>query len=202
MCKPKIEPDNSAQIARQEEDRRQLDIQRGADAINATFDETFTPDFFNQISQGVIGANLPELDRQFTDANRVLQSRLDSRGILESSAGARQLADLLRRNESVRTDLANEAENTENQFRSDVERTRSDLLSQNLIAADPSQARTSALSASGALKPDAPTVTLGDVFADILRTAGNAIVFDSVQPRRSSGLLFGSPTESVQVVGG
>lgn len=204
MCGPKIEPDNSAAIARQEEANRERDIRTGADKINATFDETFGPDVYEQIVTDTIGANLPGLERRYETANRKLQAGLSSRGILESSAGARQLADLLRENEDARTNIANQAENTANDFRGNVEATRQNLLSQNLIAADPSQAATTALSAAGALKPVQPTIGLGDVFAGALEQAGNAIYYNAANAQRSNSapLVFGPSSGSVNVVRG
>lgn len=204
MCTPKIKPDNSAAIARSEEAARQADIRRGATSINETFDGTFNPDYYEQIVTNTIDANLPGLERQYGTANRKLQAGLASRGILESSAGARQLADLLRANEDARTNIANQAQNAANSFRSNVEQTRQNLLSQNLVAADPSQAASTSLAAAGALKPVEPTIGLGDVFSNILNTAGNAFVYNAMRPSStpSSSLTFGPPKGSVDVVSG
>lgn len=205
MCPPKPKPDNSAAVARQEEENRQRDIRLGADRINATFDETFNPDFYEQIVTDTIGANLPGLERQYTTANRKLQSSLAARGILESSAGARALADLLRTNEDTRTNIANSAQDTANDFRGNVENTRQNLLSQNLVAADPSAAASTSVAAASALRPKLPTIGIGDVFAGALDTAGNALYYNAIgggaRPR-SSPLVFGPSSGSVQVVGG
>lgn len=202
MCFPKVKPDNSAAVARAEEQSRQGDIRTGADNINTAFDQQFTPQFFTGAANDYVAAQAPEIDRQYDTANRKVQLGLQSRGILESSSGARQIADLLRAAGSQRTDLANAGQNYAQDLRGQVEGQRQSLLSQNLVAADPSQASKIATAAAGAIQPRIPTLSLGDLFANAINTAGNAMVYRSQNPNTGQGRFpWSNPSSSYAVRG-
>lgn len=186
MCSPRIPEDNSAQLAREEEQTRQARIRQGASTINQRFDSAFDPSYFQGAQQSVMDAYQPQIDRQFGQANRQVRSGLASRGILESTAGGRQLGDLLRSYGDARTDLANRSVDFANQQRSEVERQRQNLLAQNQVAADPSQASTLATAAASAVQPTAPALSFGDIFAGAINTAGNAIQYRSLNPNAST----------------
>ncbi len=191
MCAPKVN-NEAAEIARREEQERQARIREGSQRVNSVFDATFTNQFFDQAARDALALSLPEIDRQYANADRKVNLGLESRGIRESSAGARQLADLFRSNLDARAGAANDAQSFANSLRSNVEQQRQQLLAQNLAAADPSQAASLATSAASAIQPTPPRSTFGDIFAGALNTAGNALVYRSQNPvTGSTPLQFG-----------
>lgn len=200
MCN--VPKDNSAELARRAEQERQGRIRQGADNINSIFDKTFNDQFFTGARNDALAASLPEIDRQFGNANRKVQLGLESRGIRESDAGVRQMADLFRSYGDARTDAGNRATSFASDLRGKAENQRQQLLAQNLAAADPSQAGSLATAAASAIQPTPPALSFGDLFANAINTAGNAVVYRSLNPNASANPFSFGSNKSARVVSG
>src|SRR3546814_8539380 len=89
----KTPKDNSAEIARQQEEARQQRIRDGQSAIDTNFAQ-FNDPYFDDYRQDYMAYYQPQLDRQYQNARRKSVLGLHSTGNLSSSAGAGKLGDL------------------------------------------------------------------------------------------------------------
>ena len=143
MCGPSGGDGGASERARQAEAERQARIEQGAQQINQTFAK-FDDPYFAGVKQASDAYYLPQVDQQYKRAQEALVLALGRQGLLQSSAGARQLADLSEDYNRKRTAYADQGVTLSNQYKSDVERNRGELLNQLSASADPSAAATSA----------------------------------------------------------
>lgn len=162
--------DNSAQIARQQEQERQARIASGESAIDDAFAQFDNP-FFDNFRSTFLNYYNPQADDQFTDAKQDLRYAFARKGTLNSSAAQKGFGDLIKAYGDQKDQISSEALNKTNALRSQVESTRNNLSSQNAAAADPSAAARSAVSAVGSIGT-APTYSpLANAFTGILEAA-------------------------------
>jgi len=175
MCfSPSIPADNSAEIARKQEQERQDRIDAGRSRIDETFAK-FDDPYFKQVEDNYTGYYMPQLEDQYQEARRKKVLGLSRSGNLNSGSGARQLSDLFGAYEDNRSLVGNSALDAANRARSDVEGSRSDLYSQNRSAADPSAAQSSALARAGTLTPPQSYSPLGDMFSKFIDNGATAV---------------------------
>lgn len=164
--------DNSADMAREEERKRQERIGQSIGAIDSSF-AGFNPDFYNKYQDDYTGYYYPQLDDQYGDARKRLTLQLAKTGNLTSSAGINKLGDLQEYYNTQRTGVTNQAVEAANKLRSDVDMRKSQLYSDARAAADPGSATNAAISAAEALRPGTPTSPLANTFADFFNNVGN-----------------------------
>ncbi len=165
--------DNSAELARQEEARRQERIAAGTANIESKF-AGFNDDFYKKYQDDYTGYYFPQLEDQYGDARKKLTLALAKTGNLMSSAGTNQMGDLQEFYNNQRTGITNQGINARNQFTADVDNMKSQLYSDNRGAADPGSAAAAAAAAASQLQPGLPQSPLANAFADFFNTAGNA----------------------------
>ena len=197
--------DNSAEIARQEEAARQARITEGRTAIDDAFG-AFTPDYFDSYANDYTGFYTPKLDDKYADARKKLTLQLASTGNLTGSAGIGQLRDLTEMYNEQTSDVTNKSLAAANTLRGNVENARSDLYSQNSVAADPGNAAESAARQIGILQQPQQFSPLGDVFSSFFANLNNNRVANQQRSINDSGTgLFlnssGSSGGSGRVVG-
>lgn len=174
MCKSSKPPrDNSAEIARQEEAKRQARITQGQQGIDTAF-AGFNDDFFNNYGTQYTGYYAPQLDDQYKDAVKRLTLQLAQSGNLTGSVGAKQLSDLQKNYDQQKLSINNQSQTAIQNLRSSIDARRSQLYADNRAAADPGAASAAASSAVTALQPAAPSSPLANVFADFFGNLGNA----------------------------
>lgn len=172
MCTSKPKKDNSAQLARQEEAKRQARIsqgQQGIDAAFASFDDPFYQGYTDQFT----GYYNPQLDDQYSDAVKRLTLQLAQSGNLTGSVGATQLADLQKYYDDQKLAITNQAQAATQGLRGNIDQRKSQLYADNRAAADPGSAAAAASSAVTALQPTAPASPLANVFGDFFSNLGN-----------------------------
>lgn len=173
MCSPSAPQDNTAEIARQEEEKRQARIAEGKGIIDNTF-STYNDDFYNQYQNDYTNYYTPQLENQYNDARDRLTLKLAKTGNINSSAGIDRFGDLDKYYDQERTGITNQALDAVNTFRSNVDTSKSNLYQDNRAVADPGQAASMAASTAKSLQPQMPTSPLADTFANFFNQIGQA----------------------------
>lgn len=147
--------------AAERERQRQKRISQGLNQINTIFGG-FDDDFYNSRADAYTDYATPQLDDQYQKAVEQLTYALARNNRLDSSVAAEQRADLLKDYNLQKVALADRAQDYSNRARSNVEASRSDLVSLNSNLANPSQvaaeanARLAGLQAADSFEPLAP----------------------------------------------
>lgn len=165
--------DNSAEIARQEEAKRQRNIKLGRGEIDSAF-RGFNDDFFKRIQDSALSYYMPQLADQYGQAKRTTLLNLARGGISGSSAGARALGNLAKEDGRARLAVANQAASLRDQSKSDYANSKSDLYAQNTAAADPAAAAATASARADALFAPVSYSPLGQLFAGFTSQFSNA----------------------------
>ena len=130
MSKPK--KDNSAQIAAQQqaerEAARRAAIMKGTQSIDTAL-APFDDQYFAGRQQAYVANAMPTLDQQYADAQKQLVYALSRGGLLNSSEAATRQRQLTEERARYQRDIENAAAAFANQGRTDLENTRSSLLS-------------------------------------------------------------------------
>lgn len=203
MCKPSKPKDNSAEIARQEEAKRQGRIAEGQTGIDQAF-AGFNDDFFNNYGTTYTGYYMPQLDDQYKDAVKRLTLQLAQSGNLTGSVGAQQMADLQKYFDTQKLAVNNQAQTAIQGLRSNIDNRKSQLYADNRAAADPGSAAAAASSAVTALQPTAPSSPLANVFGDFFSNLGNVAAIQNAKAyQQGTGVqTYGKPGgNSVNVIG-
>ena len=166
--------DKSAEIARQEEAKRQRNILKGRGEIDARF-KRFNSEFFDRIRQSALDFYMPQAEDQYADAKRTTLLNLARNGISGSSAAARTLGKLAKQDQQARLEIANQASSLRDQSKADYANAKSDLYAQNTAAADPAAAAATAAARADALFAPVAYSPLGQLFGNIVSQAGNAV---------------------------
>lgn len=151
--------DDSAKKAAQEQRAREAARRKAISAGTASIDQAlsaFNDDYFTGRQQAYIDNAMPSLDNQFEDAQRQLIYALSRGGLLQSSEAANRQRQLAEERARYEREIQNAARAFSNQGRTDVENTRSSLLSQLSATEDPRAAAISAANKAALL--NAPPV--------------------------------------------
>ena len=166
MCGGSPPHDNSAELARQQEEERKARIQQGQQAIDQNF-AVFTPDYFNKYQQDYLGYYNPQIDEKYKDAQQDLRYNTARAGILDSSGGQKLAGKLGQAYTDQRRAVESDALDATNKVRQSVESNKSDLYSQNTASADPSLAAISAAGRAGSLQTTPSYSPVGDLFSGL-----------------------------------
>jgi hypothetical protein len=162
MCKtPK---DNSAKIARQQEQERQANIRSGTARIDSTF-AGFDDDFYKGRQQSYLDYYLPQLEDQRKQANENLVFNLARTGNIDSSAGADAAGDQTKAYSLQRGQIYDRALGEGQQARADVANTRSELIRMLEAGAGVGSTATTAAARAQSLSAPPPYSPLADLFA-------------------------------------
>lgn len=192
MCFGGGQSDNSgAQIAAQQkadEKARQDRINEGRSRIDSSFAQYNDP-YFAQFRQDYTAAQNPDIDQQYATAKDRLAAALANRGVLGSTIAGNAFGDLTKTNTKARTDLANQAFDASNTFHNQIEKTKSDLYSTNIAAADPGMIANRAEGEAASLVAPRPG-ELGDIFASVLAPFASYQRASAYSPYSKGGSLF------------
>lgn len=203
MCKSSKPPrDNSAEIARAEEAKRQARIAEGQTGIDTAF-AGFNDDFYNNYGSEYTGYYAPQLDDQYKDAVKRLTLQLAQSGNLTGSVGAQQLADLQKNYDQQKLAITNQGQSAVQALRGNIDNKKSQLYADNRASADPGAAAAAAASAAQFLQPTAPSSPLANVFGDFFSNLGNiAAIKNAKSYQQGTGVqnYGGSNNPSVSVI--
>lgn len=178
MCFASRPPqDNSAELARQQEQERQTRINEGKSSIDKAF-SVFDPAYYDKFKADYTGYYDPQVDKQFTNARQDLKYNLARAHTQDSTAGQKAFSDLTEGYGDQRRAVESKAQEASNNIRSQVESNKSDLYAQNSASADPSLTAISAVGRAGSLQTPPSFSPLADLFAG-LTNAGAAYVAGS-----------------------
>lgn len=203
MCLPKAPKDNSAAIARAEEEKRQGRITQGQTGIDQAF-SSFDDPFYQGYQDQYLGYYTPQVDDQYKDAVKRLTLQLAQTGNLTGSTGAKQLSDLQKTYDTQKLAITNNAQNAVQSLRGSIDTKKSQLYADNRAAADPGAASAAASSAAQYLQPAAPASPLANVFGDFFSNLGNVSAINNARGyRQGTGVqTFGKTNNgSVDVIG-
>ena len=176
MCfSPSVPHDNSAQVAADQESKRQANITAGQKAVNDTFDQSFGDPYYAGITNSYDSYYNPQLDTQYQNALNTLTSQLGQQGILQSSEGDRQLALLKQSYDTNKQTVANNGENAAATAKQNVASQRNALLQQAQQAGDPSALGAQAAETASSIASPVQYSPLGAVFSGLLGQGTNAL---------------------------
>lgn len=197
--------DDRATQAAQAEAARQAAISGGTQQVDNTFNSQFTPDFYNQISQGYLNYAKPQLQSQYDDAQKQLIYSLGRSGTLDSSVRTSKEADLNKLFQTNEQSLADEANSYANNARNSVESARSGLLSNLQSTGDATGAANSAVSQAQALSAQPAYSPLSDLFSTFTGTLGTQLAQEKAAALSGGAYstpfstgLFGTPAGAVK----
>ncbi len=170
MCIFSAPKDNSAQIAREQEEQRRARITEGTASIDSAF-AGFDDSFFGGIEQSALDFFNPQIDRQFDRTRETLIKNLARQGNLNASTGARQLADLDTAGQEQRVTFADKARGFATSSRADVENNRAEIIRQLQASADPSAAAATSAAQAEILSAPPSFSPIGDLFMKFGRNA-------------------------------
>lgn len=122
--------------ARADEARRQQLIIGNRGAVDTAF-AGFNDDYFNNAASRFTAANLPAFEDDYRQSLDRLKAALAGRGVLESSVGVNQIADLDRKAATERATIASKGMDFANSLREKVGAARNTLYDAASSAAEP-----------------------------------------------------------------
>lgn len=186
MCGPKAPKDNSAEIARQQQAKRDAAITAGQGNIDSAF-TGFDDNFYNKYDTDYNNYYAPQLDDQYSQAVKRLTLQLAQTGNLTGSTGATQLGDLKKYYDTQKLAVTNQGLDATNTLRGNIDNKKSQLYADNRAAADPGNAASAAASAAQFLQPTAPSSPLADVFGNFFSNLGNTAAIQNQQRFATNG---------------
>lgn len=188
----------SAAQAQQEAANRQATIEKNATTnqarINSDFGQ-FNDNWYNQYRNAYTNYYTPQVQKQYQDAVDQEKAILAGRGILESSVGAKALADLGGRQSDALQGIQSNADNAVNAQKQNVNAAQNKLSQLAASGTDPSVVAAQSAAQAGTLSQPQQFQSLGSVFSDLVTpfanytkaavnspTAGFASLFPSNSP--------------------
>jgi len=132
----------------------------------------FDDSFYDARKQAYIDYASPQVEDQYSKANKELTYALARGGNLNSSVRGEKAADLQKLYDLNMQDVADKALSYETQARNNVEDARANLITTLNATGDAEQAASSAIARSQALSQPAAYSPLGQLFADFTNTLG------------------------------
>lgn len=174
--------DSGAGAARADQQARQVKLDAGRASVDQTFSK-FDDNFYNDRKQAYLDYQQPQLDDQYTAAQKNLVFALSRKGNLDSSVAADQFGGLGK--EYARNSDAVQAGATDfsNQARKDVETNRSDVLSQLSATENADAASADAIARARAITQQPSITPLGMMFQNLTGLAAD----------RASASAYGTP---------
>ncbi len=158
--------DKAGAEARAQEEQRQRDIAAGMANIDRQF-AGFDQAFYDKRKQDQLAFALPQVSQQRQGANRAVSFQLARQGLLRSSAAEQAARELDQQTGLSLQQVSDQAAESANQLRRDVEGERSNLLSQLHASGDPALAASRAIATSANLRLPSPLAPVGRLFEDL-----------------------------------
>lgn len=162
-----VPQDNSAAIARQQEQERQARIAQGETAIDDAFSR-FDDPFFSQFTDSYLNYYQPQLQQQFGNATDDLRLAFARKGNLNGTAASDNYKDLANTFVDASNNLSSKALAATNDLKSDVNTRRNNLSTLNATSADPSAVARQAVSSAGAVQETPTFSPLANIFAGVV----------------------------------
>src|SRR6185295_9714841 len=141
----------------------------------------FGGDFFANRRKSYTDYAMPQVQKQYQDAQKQLLYALDRGGNQASSAAATQTADLSSLYDTNKQAVADKALGYENEARTAVEDARSDLIKTLNVTGDAEGAARGAIARAGALSRPEPFSPVSQLFADFTSTLGTQAALERAE---------------------
>lgn len=132
----------------------------------------FTPEFYKQRSQDYVNTAMPQLSGQYQQMGKNLRYALAGRGLGTSSAAVNGASTLGREMNTQRQGVADEGLRQSQELERNVNSTKSQLINQLQVSADPGSAAQQALTAATGFSAPSPIVPLGSMFSNWMNIYG------------------------------
>lgn len=186
----------AAAQARADEQARQEKIRQGTERIGSIFDSQFNDKFFDKRRQSYVDFAMPQLQDQYADTQKELTFALARGGNLNSSVRGEKTADLEKRYNLANQEIQDKALSQANETRSQVEGSRSDLVTMLNATGDAEGAANSAVTRATTLSQPTAYSPLSQLFADFTAGLGTQAALEranmygaGVQQRYQTGLF-------------
>lgn len=197
---------NEAAQARKEEQQRQTRIREGTTRVNSIFDGQFNDPYFDSRKQAYIDYANPQLEDQYGDAQKELTFSLARSGLLDSSVRGQKTADLQKRYDLSKQEIADKALAYSGEAKTAVEDARANLINTLNATGDAEGAASGAINRASALSKPAAFSPISQLFADFTAGLGTQAALEKANyysggqtgARYQTG-LFAPKTGSVKV---
>lgn len=197
---------NEAAQARKEEQQRQGRIREGTARVNSIFDGQFNDPYFDSRKQAYIDYANPQLEDQYGDAQKELTFSLARSGLLDSSVRGQKTADLQKRYDLSKQEIADKALAYSGEAKTAVEDARANLINTLNATGDAEGAASGAINRASALSKPAAFSPISQLFADFTAGLGTQAALEKANyysggqtgARYQTG-LFAPKTGSVKV---
>lgn len=179
-----------ANIARYEEQQRQEAIRQGTANIDSMFNSQFTDDYFKKQGQNFLDYANPQIEQQYADAKKELTYSLSRSGLLDSSVRADKEAELQKKYDLNKQQIADQALSYSTDARNNVEKSRSDLIALLNATGDAQGAANSAMSRATALSQPQAYSPLTQLFGDFTSALGTQAAIEKANAMSSA---YGGP---------
>jgi hypothetical protein len=167
-----------AQQARAMEEQRQARIKGGRDLIDRQFKQLTNPNdpFYQRYGQAVTDYYKPQIQKQYSDANKELTYRLADAGTLRSSSANEVTADLANQNAMNIASMNAKVDSAKGDLRNRVASEKAQAENQLYATEDPDMALTTALNGVGNIQLAKPDLSpLANLFNVATVGAANAM---------------------------
>lgn len=197
--------DGGAAQARADEQARQDRIRQGTETIDDIFGQ-FDDNFYTGRRSAYLDYATPQLQDQYTDAQKQLAFALDRAGTTDSSIRAAREAELSKLYDTNLRAVTDEALSYENSARNNVEQSRSNLLTTLQSTADANAAAQQAQNQAASLTQPDTYSPLAQLFTTFTNQLGNQAAVErasyasggAITPTVSTGLF--APSSGAVVV--
>ena len=199
MCIGGSRGDGGAAERRRAEEERQARIRAGDAKITDQF-KGFDDAFYDNRRNAYLDFAKPTVTDQYQDAFKQLTLALADSNLLNSSAGARRRADLLKKKGEYERQIGSKANEYANTARSQVESAKSDLRSQNMNIANPTLVAENAAQRARSLNEVPVFDPLVNLFAGAAEGLSTQADLEKRTKARYPNVLF-DPKSSGRVIG-
>jgi hypothetical protein len=186
-----------AREARAREEARQQRITAGRGQIDKAFTQISDPNdtFYKRYGQAISDYYQPQLQKQYSDANKELTYRLADAGTLRSSAASEATADLSQQNDLNVANMNSKIDSAKADLRNRVASEKNTAINQLYATEDPEMALTTALNGVKQINLAQPDLSpLANVFNVATVGAANAMKAWQNQGMQSYAASGGSPS--------
>jgi hypothetical protein len=179
MCFGKPPEDNSAQIARQQEDERRARVSQGTAKVDEAFSR-FDQPYYEGVGKAYQDYYAPQLDRQYQKARDQLTYSLADSGGMDSTAAGARFGDLTAEYGVQKQQVADRAIGAQQDLRGNVEQNRSELVRQLETGSGVESTAQTALARAGSLSAPPQFSPLGDLFQQFTGNLRNSVALQNV----------------------
>jgi hypothetical protein len=193
------DPNAAADFAREQEVERNARIKGGKQSIETAF-SGFNEPFYDARRRDYLSYATPIFADEQQQAGNSLTAALARRGLLNSGAAVRAGTALQKYAGQKEREISDAAVSEENKLRSEVANQRSNLTSQLVASADPSQASAEALTRAALLRAPSTFQPIGQLFEDFTNTWRANQVASANNPGVPNYFSFGGQNPSQTLV--